>query len=271
LKEFNDLLNEHFDFVSPYGQRVYPVSYLWTLAPHPRNRSVEFQLEWCEDGFRPCSEDRLQAMYAFSVCSDEPVSTLAPSLLVDADRMAIVQRDDRLADREELLKQSTVHARALEAEFEECGTQFRRLETAYKEVGSHISDLETALKTREADLAESTGAHNEAKRYIKRVEDALAALQAHKTGVDLASVSAAEYARSLQVELDARDAEYRRLEAAFTEIQAYVNRLESELRTRESEFAQLVQTYNDARQYARSLEEAVQQNERSPDTNPHDG
>lgn len=97
--EFVALLKSHFGYVSLFGQKVYPASYLWSLESAGFNYQ-EVQLEQVNGHFAPTPTDRKEALYVVALCSFQPITTLTNSLLIDCDNQAIQQRIDQVNERD---------------------------------------------------------------------------------------------------------------------------------------------------------------------------
>jgi SAM-dependent methyltransferase len=80
--DFEEFLTSAFRHVEIFGQKIYPVSYLWPLDG--RRRSLcEFELDFVGDHFAPGIADRKEARYLVAVCTNVERALSDASVLID--------------------------------------------------------------------------------------------------------------------------------------------------------------------------------------------
>lgn len=93
INEFRDLLGGRFQHVALLGQKMYPVSYLWSLDGAP-STYTEYGIAPTDRGFRPMSDPKT-FVYAVAVCSDQALPEPSSSLLLDLEERYVKERDER--------------------------------------------------------------------------------------------------------------------------------------------------------------------------------
>lgn len=133
VDEFMDFMRRRFRFVEALGQRVYPVSYLWPLAPaRAEGPMIEHQIEFDRGAFKPVEQNEKACLYVIVIASDAPIVPLAGSILVDISSRAVNARLGEVMSLKHDVEQLYGHiARAM-----------NEIERLNRECESHRAELE---------------------------------------------------------------------------------------------------------------------------------
>ncbi len=106
--EFRAFLSDRFAHLRFFGQRIFPISYLWPLDPGARQDGLdEHQLEeGASRRLQPAEDDRKRAMYLVALCSESPLELSRASLLIDTAQLAIRERIEEAVANKWHLEQS---------------------------------------------------------------------------------------------------------------------------------------------------------------------
>jgi ubiquinone/menaquinone biosynthesis C-methylase UbiE len=103
--EFKELLSNYFKNIVLLGHNLYAGSYIW----NPECTTTDFlelDIEFTEKGFSP-ARDGKYILYMIAVCSDNEISDLRPSLLIDLSQRVYklrLEETAKLVEKEQQLK-----------------------------------------------------------------------------------------------------------------------------------------------------------------------
>jgi SAM-dependent methyltransferase len=149
--EFRALLLTEFSHVRFFGQRTFPVSYLWPMDPGPDVQGLdEHQLARKEPRtLGPADGDQKRALYVVALCSDSPVQRSRSSLLLDTAQLAIRERiEEAVANR--------WHLEQAQGQLDESARRNEELARRNEELARRNEDLTGGLQmaTQRAERAE---------------------------------------------------------------------------------------------------------------------
>jgi SAM-dependent methyltransferase len=145
IDEFVDFLGARFRHVATFGQRVYPVSYLWPLDPAGSAATLERQIAFKNGSFDPCDDDCKSALYVIAVASDEPIDpALGGSILIDVSSRAVAARLEELMTIRDLLSKAN---RLVGETHDEIARLNREWEACRRERDELKNELETTIKS----------------------------------------------------------------------------------------------------------------------------
>jgi glycosyltransferase involved in cell wall biosynthesis/SAM-dependent methyltransferase len=91
VDEYIHALKARFEHIWLLGQRVYPMSYIWSLGRQAVG-TLEFQLAYVDDAFDAVSTDRKHAFNVIALCSDGEPERFRDSMAIDVSNRAIAAR-----------------------------------------------------------------------------------------------------------------------------------------------------------------------------------
>ena len=105
LREFRKFLKKYFNNVTLLGQRIYPVSCIWSMNK-PAGTCVEYALKYSEvGGFSPTDISARKALYVIAMCCDQKVRVAPSSVCIDVSNRMVLDLLSRLKNRENKIKQ----------------------------------------------------------------------------------------------------------------------------------------------------------------------
>jgi hypothetical protein len=202
------MLGGHFKYVSLFGQRVFPASYLWSLAHGPRHRCSEYILGFRGGAFTPLSDLTTEPLYIIALCSNRPLDEKVDmSVLIDSDRRALVQRDEQASRRETELLAGASHINALQKENENLLKELHRVRAAYERIEPEYDKVRS-------ELNRVTEAYHQAIDHSKNLEESRAEAAHHIQKVEGEYLAAVGQLGSVENELRRVSREFARLEIA---------------------------------------------------------
>ena len=153
VNEFRSFLEKAFVHVMLLGQRIYPVSYVWTLdgAPSP---VVEHRLEYTAEGFRPSHKPR-EALFVIAICSDAPIGDAPSSVMIDLSHRLLgplEARDAQVRGLAEQLEARDAQARGLAEQLEARDAQVQGLAGQLEARDAQVQGLAGQLEARDAQV-----------------------------------------------------------------------------------------------------------------------
>lgn len=92
IEEFKQFLTKFFKHVKIFGQKVYPISYIWDIEKENDYNVREFRIIETEQGFRPSDEPKI-VLYTIALCSDNEIMNINSSLMIDLGESILKQKD----------------------------------------------------------------------------------------------------------------------------------------------------------------------------------
>jgi O-antigen biosynthesis protein len=135
--EFRKFLSGFFKNVDFFGQKVYPVSYIWNEDENDTEYS-EYKLAFNGESAAVTKSGKAM-MYLLAAASDEKIARHSASLLVDSKEAIFSLRDGIITDLSGRLKKSTDHIKALSEAYKMEKEKNVRLE-------NEISVIKAAIK-----------------------------------------------------------------------------------------------------------------------------
>jgi SAM-dependent methyltransferase len=198
VHEFKDFLRQYFPHVSLLGQKIFPVSYIWSPSTN-KGQMREYRLNCTENGFRPTGEEK-EILYVLGLCSLIP-RDVDTSVLVDLNETIFKLKAQRIGELESALRGSEVHT--------------AKLETGLKERDARIGDRSAQLANLEAGVSARDARIGDLSAQLANLEAGVSARDA-RIG-DLSAQLA-----NLEAGVSARDARIGDLERARREREAYI-------------------------------------------------
>ncbi len=166
-QEFRYFLNEHFQNTVMFGQRVYPISYIWSVQTTVQP-VTEHQISWKNGEFSSVDRDQKQVFYALAVCTDQgQIPEPASSIMLDLTERATQERarllqlregEQRLAKEEFQAEKYMMSARLHGArlQLERQVEQRRNVEQRLTRIDSELSRLGRRLEKGDRQRIAST-------------------------------------------------------------------------------------------------------------------
>jgi 2-polyprenyl-3-methyl-5-hydroxy-6-metoxy-1,4-benzoquinol methylase len=125
--EFVDYLHKYFVNVQLLSQRVYPISYIWNMTTSSA-AYTEHQIEFRGQVYAPVAEDDKERRYFLAVCSDQPLTPVLSSIMIDLSDSAIRFPTEHAAHLERALSQERERAAILAQSHAACETDWKKRE-----------------------------------------------------------------------------------------------------------------------------------------------
>ena len=147
--EFRKFLSSRFPHIRFFGQRIFPVSYLWPMDSGARSDGLEeYQLEQGSPRrLQPAEGDVKRAMYVVALCSDNPLELSRASVLIDTAQLAIRERIEEAVANKWHLEQSLRANDELTGGLQMATQRAERAERGLADVTEQLKQLELVRNT----------------------------------------------------------------------------------------------------------------------------
>ena len=99
LDEFKEFLGNYFKNIVLFGQRIYPISYIWNIT-NPSGKFFEYKIIYDSAGFRPTNNDEKLPLYIIAACSNEKILINESSFSIDLTARLIKDRDNKISEQQ---------------------------------------------------------------------------------------------------------------------------------------------------------------------------
>lgn len=210
-REFIDFLGQSFRHVAIFGQRIYPVSYVWPVdgLNGAALSFSEHQMRYADGQFAPTAHDTKELLYLLAACSDADLPGSGGSVLIDTS--------ERLVRRwVEVAQQKDQVAQVLSAEIAE-------QERARANLAGQLNERIAAVDQRDRMIGELMGDRDAAAEQRARLA---AEIEAMRTSYerDLAELRA--HAGALEQQAAGLSAERQHLGARLAYLEQELARIE---------------------------------------------
>jgi 2-polyprenyl-3-methyl-5-hydroxy-6-metoxy-1,4-benzoquinol methylase len=97
--EFKAFLGDYFKNIVIFGQRIYPISYIWNITK-PSRKFYEYNIIYDSMGFRPTNVDEKLPLYIIAACSNEKILINESSFSIDLTARLIKDRDNKISEQQ---------------------------------------------------------------------------------------------------------------------------------------------------------------------------
>lgn len=198
--EFLDFLRGFFRTVCLFSQRVYPASYIWPLQERG-GVATEYQVVFRDGHFGPAVDDLKEGMYLVALCTDDELTKLAPSILLDPG-----DRKTQIFSEQIMAQQGSI---------ESLSAQLQKQAHVISNLALDLTARETALRDSESKLTEHTAQATELNARLQTVEHERDLLRQQLEIQEAALYEQAAFAQRIQQHLESLDA---KLAAADAEL-----------------------------------------------------
>jgi 2-polyprenyl-3-methyl-5-hydroxy-6-metoxy-1,4-benzoquinol methylase len=99
LDEFKAFLGNDFKNLVLFGQRIYPISYIWNIT-NPSEKFFEYNIIYDSAGFRPTNVDEKLPLYIIAACSNKKILIDESSFSIDLTARLIKDRDNKISEQQ---------------------------------------------------------------------------------------------------------------------------------------------------------------------------
>lgn len=121
FREFKAFLQAQFKQVKMLGQRIYSGSFIWPLEESSHQPNQDFQLQF-DQTLHPTTQPKSD-LYNLALCSDQEISQLMPSTLVDLSDRLIQQKDETIGELYRLTQEQEARIKQLTADVQTARVQ----------------------------------------------------------------------------------------------------------------------------------------------------
>lgn len=269
--ECSQFLRQFFDVVTVFGQKVYPVSYIWPLNAAPQPIS-EHQLVFSQGRFWQVKGDEKELLYMLAACSDLDHTVNRGSVLLDLSHRTTGVLHEQIAGKDQAIQEAQSQ---LADALEEHASRAQKATDALADREATIRNLEGALTERTSGVEQALQTIAERDATIQRLQTSLTEQAAGedrlKADIDHCvkkiqelqrfSELETERAQRLAEELRQRDETITELNTTIADRNDLVDRGVQELATREARIRDLHTELEERCSLVSGLTEEVRQRE----------
>lgn len=142
--EFMSFLQNHFKYVSLFGQKIYPASFIWSDNQFKDHECyIEYKITNDKEGFRFNPQQIKNPMMMIAICSDTSNSNIKESnrlnsVCIDINETLIKNREEEIKSLKKVLKEKD---KIIHQNSEFIDSQERRIAEIYKSKGWKLLSL----------------------------------------------------------------------------------------------------------------------------------
>lgn len=152
IDEFKTFLEDAFSHVSLMGQKIESASYISPIDPG-NGQFVEYQIQKTDSGYKVVNDMAKEMIYAIAMCSDAPLDSGYPSLLIDREDAIIKLKNQAVMERDKVIafKEQTLARKDEIIEFKDRALDQKETIIAGKDREIAVKDREIEAKNQEVE------------------------------------------------------------------------------------------------------------------------